>query len=425
MFVKTPTLVHHAMFLSLFAAGAAWADDDAGSKLAPDWEKELVQDHAVVAEKAKFVPGKGLEFKSEDGKFKLQTRLRIQMLYEAAAEGEDVSQDFMLRRARLQFGGNMWGKNNKFKAEFAFSPRDISNEGVDFDGDDVDDGNIVRTSPLLDYYHEFTHLRDLSFRVGQYKVPYSRQRVISSGNMQLVDRSKAANAEFNVDRDIGFDFRSKDLFGTGKLKYYAGVWIGEGRNTSNKTVGSGDLGLMYIARVEVLPFGSFSDYSEGDLDRSPSPGLSIGAAYAYIDHAAGEDGILGSAIPEGDVWRYNNATADAIFKVAGFSIFTEGFLRTGTSEDNNPTRNGWGWMAQGGYLLPHTAFEITGRYGLNRRLGGPAESSMGEGLNEVGGGVGHYFAHHPLKLQADVFSYSELEADGSELVGRLQFQAAL
>ena len=63
---------------------------------------------------------------------------------------------------------------------------------------------ILRESPLLSYYLEFDYLRDLTVRVGQYKIPFSRQRVISSGNQQMVDRS-IANGEFNLDRDIGID----------------------------------------------------------------------------------------------------------------------------------------------------------------------------------------------------------------------------
>ncbi len=406
----------------LLGSATALADDG----LAPDWEAERVSKRPVDAEAGKYVPGKGLEFKSKDGDFKLQTRLRAQYLYTGTiTPDEDYSHAFMIRRARLQFAGNMWGEHNKFKAEFAVSPRDASNEAVDFDGDDIDDGNVVKTTPLLDWYNEFNYLRDLTVRVGQYKVPFSRQRVISSGNLQMVDRSGVANGEFTVDRDLGIDIRSKDLFGLDLFKYYAGVYIGEGRNTSNKTVGAGDTGLMYIGRLEVMPFGKFKDYSEADFERSTKPGLSLGVAYAYIADAPGERGIKGSAI-QGDVWNYNNVNADIMFKFAGFSLLSEYFMRQGESESGGPTSNGWGGMAQAGYLLPGTALEITGRYGLNRRIGSAAESIFDEGNNEVGGGVGYYFAHHPFKIQSDVFQEWN-ETDGSEAGAttvRMQMQAA-
>ena len=399
---------------------------NAGDTLAPDWEAERVSKRPVDLEGAQFVPGKGLEFKSVDGDFKLQTRLRAQFLYQASMPAqEDAAHYFMIRRARLQFAGNMWGEHNKFKAEFSFSPRDVSNEAVDFDGDDVDDSNYVKTSPLLDWYQEFTYLRDMRVRVGQYKVPYSRQRVISSGNLQMVDRSATANAEFTLDRDLGIDIRSKDLFGLDLLKYYAGVYIGEGRNTSNKTIGAGDQGLMYIGRVEIMPFGAFKDYSESDLERAATPGLSIGAAYAYLADAPKTRGITGSTISD-DVWNYQNMTGDIMFKYAGFSLMSEVFMRQGESDSGAATSDGWGAMAQAGYLLPNTAVELSGRCGMNRRIGSETESSFAEGLNEMGGGLGHYFAHHPFKIQGDVFrTWSEEEGpELAEMNLRLQMQAA-
>jgi len=408
--------------LGLLCASAAAADDT----LAPEWDAERMSKRPVDAESGQFVPGKGLEFASKDGDFKLQTRLRAQYLYQGTvAADEDAEHYFMIRRARLQFSGNMWGKKNKFKAEFAVSPRDDSFEGVDLNGDDIDDANLVKTTPLLDWYQEFTHFRDLNVRIGQYKVPYSRQRVISSGNLQLVDRSVTGNAEFTLDRDLGIDIRSKDLFGLDLLKYYAGVYIGEGRNTSNKTIGAGDQGLMYIARVEILPLGSFKDYSEADLARSTEAGLSIGAAYAYIDEAPKTRGILGSTITD-DVWSYHNMTGDLMLKVAGFSLLSEVFMRQGEAESGAATSDGWGAMGQAGYLLPHTALEITGRYGMNRRIGTEAESSFDEGLNEAGGGIGYYFAHHNLKLQSDVFRiWDETDGqEGGETMLRAQLQAA-
>jgi phosphate-selective porin OprO/OprP len=340
---------------------------------------------------------------------------------------ESYEQTFMIRRARLQFGGHMWGKHNKFKAELSFAPRDVSNEAVDYDGDDIDDSNFVKTSPLLDWYTEFTYFRDLRLRVGQYKLPYSRQRVISSGNLQLVDRSTTVNAEFTLDRDLGMDIRSKDLFGLDKLRYYAGVYIGEGRNTSNKTVGAGDTGLLYIGRVELMPFGSFDDYSEGDLKRNTELGVSLGLAYAYLQDAPKDRGILGSTLDADDVWDYTHMGADLMVKYAGFSMLSEVQVRQGESSQGSATRDGWGAMAQAGYLLPGKPIELTGRYGMNRRIGSETESTFSTELNEAGGGINYYFAHHPFKLQTDVFR-SWNEADGQDLGTtnlRMQLQVAL
>ena len=62
--------------------------------------------------------------------------------------------------------------------ELAQSPSDVQ----------LSDGR-ARRSPLFDAYLEFTQLRDASLRVGQYRVPFSRQRVMPFGNLAMVDRA--------------------------------------------------------------------------------------------------------------------------------------------------------------------------------------------------------------------------------------------
>ena len=54
--------------------------------------------------------------------------------------------------------------------------------------------------------------------------------MISSGNLQLVDRS-IANREFTLDRDVGIELRSKDFLGKGWFRYFVGVFTGEGHSS--------------------------------------------------------------------------------------------------------------------------------------------------------------------------------------------------
>ena len=261
---------------------------------------------------AYFKPGTGLVLQSKNKLFMIAPRLRVQLretvdVVSEVGEPREVEQSFQLRRARVQFKGHVFGEHNKYKLELAFSPRDLG----------MRDGVVTR-SPLLTWYVEFDYLRDLTVRAGQYKIPYSRQRVISSGDLELVDRS-LANGEFNLDRDIGLDIRSNDLFGLGgRLRYYAGLYVGEGRDHyENESLVADDAqagGLMYLARLEVLPMGDFKDYSEVDFKRSPKPRLSLGAAYAFLDEAKGTRGILGSAPEDGGTTDYHNFTADMLLK---------------------------------------------------------------------------------------------------------------
>lgn len=378
-------------------------------------------DEAVETEKIKFKAGKGLSVQSKDGRFGLQLRLRAQLLYSLVNDsGEDTTEHgLQLRRARLVFGGHFFGEHNKFKTELGLAPRDMN----------FKDGSPHQT-PIFDWYFEFDHLQSLTLRIGQYKVPYSRQRVVSSADLQLVDRS-LANGEFNLDRDVGLDIRSKDFLGWGKLRYYAGVYLGEGRDPFE----TDDFKLFYLGRVEVLPLGLFEDYSEADFERSFKPKLSLGAAYAFIDGAKRNRGILGSGPTDGGTTDYHNATADLVFKIAGFSATGEFFFRRGTRDFGTATevddmgnevpaereaaRNGVGWFAQAGYLIPRLPLEFAARYGQLRRLG---SGSAAPSEDELGGGLSYYFARHPFKLQVDYFRVWE---DEQLKLGRNQIRLQL
>lgn len=419
------SLVASTLTLSLGFSGAAEADKIAKDEsLLPEGEKELMGKHPVNSTEAHYKPGKGLSVSSADGKFKIATRLRVQPRFTTEnASGTPAEVGLLLRRARLQFAGNAWGKHNKFKAEFAVSPKDLRMK-------EIDGNTVLRESPLLTWYLEFDQIRDLTVRVGQYKLPFSRQRVISSGNLQMVDRS-IANGEFNLDRDVGLDIRSKDLFGLGMFKYYLGVTNGEGRSSFE----SNNTDFMYTARLEFLPLGMFKDYSEGDFERLSKPGLALGVAYALAQGAHGTKVNRNGAPKDGGTTDFNAVVVDATFKYQGFAFSSEFFWREGTREAGDklddagvaiPTqdaRNGIGWFAQAGYLLPRMPIEFTGRFG---QIIASDSSSLGDS-SEAGVAASYYFAQHPFKLQADAFQIwkddSQDFADGTTRV-RVQMQYA-
>ena len=109
----------------------------------------------VSPENILYKPGKGLEIASDDGEFKMVTRLRAQMRY-TLEEEDEWSQGMQIRRARLAFTGNVFGKHNKYKFELAVSPKDIG----------LSSGGTISKSPLLDWYFHFDYFRDLNLRIG-------------------------------------------------------------------------------------------------------------------------------------------------------------------------------------------------------------------------------------------------------------------
>lgn len=376
--------------------------------LLPPGEAEMMGAHEVDSVAIRFVPGKGLELTSADGRFRLQTRVRAQFRWTLADSGDDWAHRFRIRRARVVFSGNTFHRDVRYKFELAFSPNDV---GIRDDFADEASDRLPTLSPLLDFYIDFRQLRDLQVRVGQSKVFSNRQRVISSGNLQLVDRA-LLNSEFTLDRDIGVDIRSRDFLGLDMLRYYAGVFMARGRDSQ----GFDDFGMLYLARLEFLPLGMFNDYSESDFERGGAR-LSIGAGYGYIDRARGDRGIRGSAPADGGTTDTQHVFADALFKFQGFSALAEFAYRTGSRNPGDAvdemgnmipvsgTRDGIGLNLQAGYLLPNLPLEVAARYGLIRGVGD--ESTLSD-RNELVIGASYYIARHPYKLQMD---YTRLWGD--------------
>ena len=389
-----------------------------GKQLRPEGEDEMMADHPVDRGDILFKPGKGVEINSADDDFQLRIRVRVQFLYTLANgdvgplaldEDDELRQDFRIRRARFIFQGHAFGKNNKYKLEI----------------DPLRSDNVV-----LDYYLDFTQNKNVSVRVGQYKISSNRQRVISSGNLQMVDRSRV-NAEFSLDRDMSIDIRSKDFLEKNKMRYVIGISSGNGLNRFEFA----DFGMVYLIRLEYLPLGIFVDYSEVDFART-GPRISIGTGYAFFQNADRDRGMVGEPFPDEGTANYHFAYADVMFKARGFSALTEFALRSGTRDigpttidpDGNPIpivapRNGLGWMLQAGYLIPNTRFELAGRGSIIRKITSDTSLPNGYGATFA---LSWYFFRHPMKIQADVSQIWDEEKfiDGSTVL-RIQLQASL
>ncbi len=396
-----------------------------------------------------FRPGEGLEVTSTDGRFSLTTHLLGQFLDELHLPTAALSPRrnyLIIPLARVSFDGHVFSPQVKYRLELGFSGTDLdagpvlstgrsSQQVVDASGKLLTfttGSDVIAQSPVLDFFVDFTHLRDANLHVGQGKVPFGRERLIQDGQLGLIARS-AVDQEFNFGRDIGVDLRSTDLLGQGKLRYYAGIYSGELRNATRRTVGAGDLGLLYVVRAEFAPFGNFAD-SPVALQRVASPKLSLGAAYAflqsdatgpYAQQALGHTLGAADAIPLVD-FNAHNFTADALFKLQGLSVLTAFHYRS-VSPRGLPggVRDGLGWTLQGGYMLGQALpLEVVGSYAMVRAT--QRTTSTIDENDELGFGLNYYVEGHAMKLQADyVHRFSPPGGLGVDNRLRVQFQIAL
>ena len=131
--------------------------------------------------------GEGIRVYGKDSTFYLRFGFRFQNLFTTewtSTEGRltNAKSNFLVRRSRLKFDGFAYSPKLKYKLELGLSNRDISG------GDDIEFGEASRV--ILDAYVEWNFYKNFVLKVGQGKLPGNRERVISSANMQTVDRSR-------------------------------------------------------------------------------------------------------------------------------------------------------------------------------------------------------------------------------------------
>lgn len=348
-------------------------------------------------------PGRGIELATADRRFTINFNMWAQLLYTARREAvpaagmEPWSNSLEFRRARFILSGNLFTPHVGYYVHLMFAPKDLG----------FKDGT-PRRAPIFQWYTTWNRYRHANLQAGFFFVPYARQRMQPLAKLQMVDNS-SASYEFTLDQDIGVQLSSPDVAGLGKLRYFAGVFMGEGYDWYKAS----DFGLTYMARVDYLPFGMFDDYSEADHERSAKPRLSIGAAYAFSDRDHRTRAISGTTFADGGTMRSNNLTVDAMFKIAGLSLLLDFYWRQGWRQPGGAldmsgqpvaveaARNGVGWTAQLGVFIPRTRFEVAARWSgvrPSRRV----DTSLGR-LDEYGGSLNYYFFRHSLKLQLDYF----------------------
>ena len=138
--------------------------------------------------------GKGLfNLVGKDSSWTMKIGLRAQFLATSTwADGETNEANFLIRRSRLKFDGYAYSPKLKYKIELGLSNRDIS-------GASQFTSNTPRY--ILDAVLMWNFAPNLEFWFGQTKLPGNRERVISSSNLQMVDRSML-NSEYTIDPNL-------------------------------------------------------------------------------------------------------------------------------------------------------------------------------------------------------------------------------
>lgn len=337
---------------------------------------------------------KGFYFKSDDEKFLMKVRLRGQI--QGFSEWSDWHHEkagFRIRRARLYFYGNAFHPELKYKVQ-------ITLEG--------------KKSSLRDLFVEYPVIKYwMILKAGQFKVPYNREYLTSSSNLELIERS-ITNEYFWLGRDIGLSIRGGDP--SGYFAYGVGVFSGEGKNA--KPI---DTRPLIAVRIVV---GSKSTWQKGVWKMEQGAfkkgfmwNAGAGFVYANYKETAGlEERTDKSKFMDSVTRSVDFIQFSTDLKLSYYPLALEIEFNT-AKVLKDPAPLCWGFRAQASTFIYKKKLQLAGRYSIVKL--------EEEKINEIALGWSWYISeNHRFKIQND-YTYQwgdEALVENREFTGRLQFQ---
>lgn len=312
----------------------------------------LTTSAAVAQTTTDMEPGKGVTVSSEDGNTKLNFsfygQFRFQELSRDLWRRSDLTQtfppfsvendgrtepSFQVRRLRAIFTGSVLKSWMRYAVEIDLAGNDEGLRNIfippvftvggisDFPGVDISQGaqdQDGRTLKVLDWYMDFTPTAAARGRVGQFKVPFGRQELVSDQRLQQPARSIASDF-FAPGRDRGVMFYGGT--DTQIVQYKVGVFNGTGLAQAQNI----DKSLGYAARLTATSSGPFLDI-ESVIDQPPSLKTRVQAGVAWYQ-STDTPIRLNPQIAESDV-RQTRLEADiGLFFKQRANLFLEYYQR--------------------------------------------------------------------------------------------------
>jgi phosphate-selective porin len=231
------------------------------------------------------------------------------------------------------------------------------------------------------------------FRVlfGQFKVPFGRQEMTSSGNQSFVDRALVSN-EYARGRDTGVAIQG--VLRNNTIEYRLGAFNGNGLTRTTNDNAS----MQVNARLMWQPNGnqvltqrawvSGALYSEADFESTTVPLYALAVNYEHNDF---------HRTTTGNDLKSDVVGVDGVFKYKGVFATGEYFVRRRTPETGSKFNADGGFAQLGVMLDQYRTWEAAVRYGqrdVNDTVGNDA-------IKEIRAGLNYYYRRHTLKFQID------------------------
>ena len=386
-------------------------------------KKKVTYDGKTYVEKAVVEEEKPPVYVQQHG---VELKLVLGGFIQANFEGIDVSpfegrfgqtalkDRFRLRRARINLTG-------EFAEQFDFK--------LEGDFENSDGLNSSRTAfEATDIFINWHQFPAAQIKIGQWKAPFGLEQTTPDTSLYTIERTLPTGA-ITPERQIGIQLWGKPFANVWPdqkdlLTYYAGVFNGNGRNT---TVNDNN-NFMYVGRLESTLFKSkmwgesFLKLGADVLNSRDDKGTNISQSLNLL---VNPDGSLSPFVLPGADER-TAWSVDAWLKLGPFDLigeYLEEYVHGRTVNGvppgfDNFTTNGY-YITGGYFLIPKKLQAVVQWQDLN-----PGQMGS-DGIHSILGGLNYYIRGDDLKLMVNyIHTWSDFREANPDL-GRDQFNEVI
>ena len=386
-------------------------------------KKKVTYDGKTYVEKAVVEEEKPPVYVQQHG---VELKLVLGGFIQANFEGIDVSpfegrfgqtalkDRFRLRRARINLTG-------EFAEQFDFK--------MEGDFENSDGLNSSRTAfEATDIFINWHQFPAAQIKIGQWKAPFGLEQTTPDTSLYTIERTLPTGA-ITPERQIGIQLWGKPFANVWPdqkdlLTYYAGVFNGNGRNT---TVNDNN-NFMYVGRLESTLFKSkmwgesFLKLGADVLNSRDDKGTNISQTLNLL---VNPDGSLSPFVLPGADER-TAWSVDAWLKLGPFDLigeYLEEYVHGRTVNGvppgfDNFTTNGY-YITGGYFLIPKKLQAVVQWQDLN-----PGQMGS-DGIHSILGGLNYYIRGDDLKLMVNyIHTWSDFREANPDL-GRDQFNEVI
>src|SRR6478736_3109053 len=333
--------------------------------------------------------------------------------------GQSAIKDrFRLRRARVNLTGD-FAEQFDFKMEGDFGQNDGTN-------------NNRTASSGTDIWLNWHQFPWAQIKAGQWKAPFGLDQLTPDTSLYTIERTLPTGA-ITPDRQIGAQLwgtpftniwpEQKDL-----LTYYAGIFNGNGRNT---TVNDNN-NFMYVGRLESTLFkdvfgkGSFLKLGADVLNSRDDKGTTITSSANLL---VNDDGSLSPFVLPGADER-TAWSVDAWLKMGHFDLIGDYLQEKVNGRTVNGVPPGFADFTTNGFYITAAYFLIPKKLQVAVQWQDLNPGQMGnDGIHSITGGLNYYIHGDDLKLMVDyIHTWSDFreanpefgQDDFDQVIGRVQ-----